>query len=102
MPGNGPNDSKIVIDESKHKALPSTWQRLKNAFGSIIMGVVFAQVMSFAFRMGSVIFYFLFYLKWVIAYLLICAVLGWIYGDKFIQTLGEKSSSWWNLWNYWK
>lgn len=97
-------NSAISIDESKHRTAPTFLGRIRNALVGALMGVVFAQVMLFAFRYFvsgiSVVYYFLFYPLLSGAYVIICAVLGWIYGDKFIQTLSKKSADWWNLWGY--
>ncbi|MFW6157568.1 MAG: hypothetical protein ACOC4S_01870 [Balneolaceae bacterium] len=92
----------LVIDESNHASAPTTLQLIKHVLMAAVMGVVFAQVILFAFRMGSVVIYFWLYTEWVVAYLLVCAVLGWFYGDKFIQSLGKEGENWWNLWNDWK
>lgn len=96
-----PKKSEIIIDESKLKEAPTFFQRIKHVLMSVVMAIVFAQVMLFAFRMGPVVFYFMVYTKLATAYVAICAVLGWFYGEKFIQTLGKKSEPWWNLWNQW-
>jgi hypothetical protein len=98
------NSPKIIIDESKHKTAPTFLQRLKTTILAVGMGIVFAQVMLFAFWFffaPSVVYYIWFYPKISIVYLIVCAVLGWIYGDKFIQTLRKESGNWWNLWGYW-
>lgn len=92
----------IIIAESSHRPAPTYWQRIKQVAMSVLMGMVFVQVLLFAFRMVSIAYYFLTYTKVAIAYLLSCGILGWFYGDRFIQTLGKKSEEWWNLWEYWK
>lgn len=92
---------EIEIDESELRVVPGFFQRLRNAIIAVGMGIVFAQVMLFAFRFyGSVI-------SWwnniiFISYLIICAIMGWILGDKFSLTLREKIGDWWDLWNFWK
>lgn len=93
------NQPEVVIDESKHTAAPSALQRIKQVLMAILIGLVFAQVMLFAFRQGSIVFYFWLYTELFVLYLVVCAVLGWFYGDKIVQTLGKKSSDWWNLWS---
>lgn len=93
--------SEVVIDEENQTSVPTLPQKIKHVLIAVLMGTVFAQVMLFAFRMGSVIFYLWQYTELTFAYLLICAVLGWFYGDKFIQTLGKESENWWNLWKEW-
>lgn len=94
------SNSEIFIDESKQVAASGLFQRLKNTFMAVVMGIVFAQVMLFAFGFGSIV------LWWdnIIfgSYLIICAILGWIVGEKFIQTLGKKSEDWWDLWGHWR
>lgn len=95
------NQSEIVIDESKHTSAPTVFQRIKHILMAVLMGIVFVQVMLFASRMGSVVIYFWVYTELALAYLLVCAVLGWFYGDNFVQTLGKKSEGWWNLWRDW-
>lgn len=93
--------SDLIIDETKHAVAPTLFQRIKHVLMAVLMGIVFAQVMLFAFRMGSVVIYFLFYPAWCFSYLAGCAILGWIYGDNFVQTLRNKSSEWWDLWRGW-
>lgn len=93
--------SEIIIDEDKHTSVPTILQRIKHVLMALLMGIVFAQVMLFAFRQGSIVIYFWLYTELVLAYLLVCAVFGWFYGDDFVQTLGKKSEDWWNLWNDW-
>lgn len=94
------NNSNISIDESKHSAVPTFFQRLRNTFIAVVMGIIFAQVVLFAFWKGSIVLWWNSYI--FIIYLIFCAVMGWVIGDRFIETLGKKSSDWWNLWGYWK
>lgn len=91
--------SEIIIDESKHKEAPGFLVRLKNSLHAIFMGAILAQVMLFAFRMGSILLWYknIFF----IVYLLGCAVLGWIVGERFIETLSMKSAKWWDLKGRW-
>ncbi|HEX6981899.1 MAG TPA: hypothetical protein VF181_03990 [Balneolaceae bacterium] len=99
------SSSDIFIDESKHRTAPTFFQRIRNTLAAVGMGIIFAQVLLFAFKffvVSSVVYYFWFYPLLSIAYLIVCAVLGWIYGDKFIQTLSKESANWWNLWGYWR
>lgn len=92
----------IIIDESKHRTAPTFFQHLRNTLAAAGMGIVFAQVMLFAFWQGSIVYYFLFYTKLSISYLIACAISGWFLGDKFIQTLRKESGNWWDLWGYWR
>lgn len=93
--------SGAVIDESKHRTVPTFFQRVKHVLMAILMSIVFAQVMLFATKTGSVVIYFLFYTEFFFLYLIVCGILGWVYGDKFVQTLGIKSDEWWNIWGDW-
>lgn len=93
----------IVIDENTHKDVPGILQRMKHTLIAIFMGIVFAQVMLFAFGFGSVVLLWIGNIKFFfIAYLISCGILGWIVGEKFIQTLNKKIENWWDLWNYWR
>lgn len=92
---------EVVIDEDKHTSAPTFFQRIKHVIMAVLMGILFTQIILFAFWRGSVVIYFWLYTELALANLLVCAVLGWFYGDKFIQTLGKESENWWNLWRYW-
>ncbi|NGP77384.1 hypothetical protein G3570_12115 [Balneolaceae bacterium YR4-1] len=98
----GSRDSDIIIDESKHREAPDFFQRLKNSLYAIVMGAVVAQIILFAFRMVGIIYFFIEYLELTIVYLSVCAILGWIYGEKFISSLGKEGANWWDLWRMWK
>lgn len=92
--------SEIKIDESKHRKVPSLFQRLKHAVLAVVAGIIFAQAVLFVIGFGSIILWYngaIFYI-----YLGICAVMGAIYGDAFIFTLNNESSHWWDLWGHWK
>lgn len=96
----GSDNSDIFIDESKHVTDPGSLQRLRNSLYAIAMGIIFAQVMLFAFKMGSIILWYdnvIF-----ISFLIICAILGWVVGEKFIQTLSNKSDDWWDIWGHFR
>lgn len=49
----------IIIDESSHRPAPTYWQRIKHVVMSVLMGMVFVQVLLFAFRMVSIAYYYL-------------------------------------------
>lgn len=91
--------SEIIIDECKHKEVPSILVRVKNSLHAIFIGAIFAQVMLFAFNFGSIVIWY----KNVvfIVYLITCAVLGWFVGERFIETLSMKSAEWWDLKGRW-
>lgn len=93
--------NEVVIDEDKQIKAPTFFQRIKHVIMAVFMGAIFAQVMLLAFRMGSVVIYFYLYAELMLVYLLVCAILGWFYGEKFIQTLGKQSENWWDLWRDW-
>lgn len=95
-----PKNSEIIIDESKHTVAPSFFQRLRNSIIATVMGIVFAQVILFAFWGGLILFWWNNML--FISYLVACAILGWIVGDRFIETLVKKSDEWWGLWGYFR
>jgi hypothetical protein len=91
-------DLDVIIDESTHTPVPTYFKRFKNAILAVFMGILFAQVILFAFMYGSIVLYWdnpLF-----ILHLIFCAIMGWIAGEKFIQTLSIKSEEWW-IWNFW-
>lgn len=94
------NRAEVIIDESKQTTAPTIFQKIKHILTAILMGIIFAQVMLFAFMMGSIIYIWL-YSELALGYLLVCAILGWFYGEKFIQTLGKESENWWDLWRGW-
>lgn len=85
----------IVIDETAHQEVPSFGQRIKHLLVSVIMGILFAQVILFMFRLGS----FVIWLEniFFILYLGFCAAMGWVVGDKFVETLVKKIDDWWDI-----
>lgn len=93
-------NSDLFIDESKHVTAPDFFQRLRNSIYAIFMGAIFAQVMLFTFGMNSLVIWYDHLL--FISFLIVCAVLGWVAGEKFIETLGKKSDEWWDLWGYFR
>jgi|AntRauTorcE11898_2_1112593.scaffolds.fasta_scaffold65127_2 hypothetical protein len=89
------NKHDIQIDESSHKSAPNILTRLKHTFQALGMAVILAQVLLFAFRYGSIVLWWdhaIFHI-----YLVVCSILGWFFGERFIETLGEKSGNWWDL-----
>jgi len=84
------------VDESNMKEWkePSLWQKLRNAVVALLFGafLVFVTPLIFPiFYFNHVIIYFL-----LILYGFICLVLGWFYGDDFINYLHAKIENWWD------
>ena len=96
----------ISIDESTHRALPTLKERLVYALTSVAFGIILVQVLSFwmfpVAGLGGldVLSYFGYdfvgvALVYILAFLVVCAVLGWFLGKSFINRL-------WNYLDYWK
>lgn len=93
---NKRNELNIKVDENNLEEDPSILQRFRNSIYAIFMGAIFAQVMLFAFRMGSLVIWYdnLIF----ISYLVVCAIMGWVVGERFIDYLSKKSDNWWDIW----
>jgi|GEM_PF-1256396 len=91
--------SKIVVESTPTQESSTILQRLKYAVLGFFWGLIFAQVILFAFRMGSFVIYFWLYTELFIAYLIICTIVGAYFGERFIETLKVKCEDWWDLWN---
>lgn len=93
----------IKIDESSHKATPTIFQKIKYTLCAIGLGVILLQVMLFAISplllvsivviMDSPYFY---------GYVIICAILGWLVGEKFNSVLSDNISKWLDIGFWWK
>lgn len=95
-----PNDLNIVVDESNMVEDPTFLQRFRNSIYAIFMGAIFAQVMFFAFGMGSLVIWYdnLIF----ISYLVVCSIMGWVAGERFIDYLSKKSDDWWDIWGHFR
>ena len=94
------SNSEIIIDEDTHREAPSLFTRIKNGLISVFLGAIFAQVMLWVLSPISIVL--LFDEPLFIMYLAACGVIGFIVGEKFIQTLGLKSTDWFDLLGRWK
>jgi len=86
------NHSDLKIDESSLVAETSILSRFLNALYAIVLGIVLVQVFYFFIGSGSVVVMFnnVFFL----AFLGVCAILGWIVGDNFIVWLKDEIGNW--------
>lgn len=91
------NHSELKIDENSMVAETSIVSRFLNACYAIVLGIVLVQVFyvfigSKTLSVFSVVLLFdniLF-----LAFLVVCAVLGWIVGDNFIVWLKDEIGNW--------
>lgn len=86
------NHSELKIDESSLVAETSIVSRLLNALYAIVLGIVLVQVFYFFTGSGSVVV--LFTNVFFLAFLGVCAILGWIVGDNFIVWLKDEIGNW--------
>ncbi len=90
----------MKINEDTLEEKPTIFQRFKHAFLSVMMGIVLVQMFLFwlAFQHGSfnlhISVVFLMNKSYFIAYITICAVMGWFKGQKFIDWLNYKIGFW--------
>lgn len=86
---------EIVVDESKLKPAPSLFTQIKHSFVAVIIGVLLTQAILFTLGLGSIV------LWWnniiTILFISVCAVMGWVFGDGFIQFLSQKTGDWWDF-----
>ena len=99
MKSSKAGDQEIEIDESSHVSVLTLRDRIKNAAIAVVMGIVLVQVYFFwgaansgSFVPASVVIYF--DSIYFIGYLVICGILGWFQGKKFIDWLNVKISFW--------
>ncbi|PWN07185.1 hypothetical protein DDZ15_05130 [Rhodohalobacter mucosus] len=94
MVPNKKNRSEINIDEDSLTDEPSIAHRFFYSVYAIILGIVLVQVIFFIFNpTGSVILLFdniLF-----LAFLAVCAILGWFSGVNFIARLKNEIGKFW-------
>ncbi len=103
------NEEKIQIDESTHKVVPTTVERVKNALISVLFGFLLIQIIGFwvfpglgwgglyAFSYSTFSSIINFLNIYLIAFLVICAVWGWFRGQYFVGRL----KSYINFWRFW-
>jgi hypothetical protein len=90
----GKNNSEIKIDESSHRPAPGLKTKFINSLKALFMGFILAQVILFSFGFRLILFWWdTLYLP---IYLAICCILGWFYGERFIETLSKKAGDLFN------
>lgn len=94
--------SDIEIEESSMREVPSLARRIRNALYSAVLGVILVQVLLF-FRTfsgsglgigASVVLYIHHYPLYFTIYMVVCALMGWKYGQKFTGWLEYEISEW--------
>lgn len=86
------NHSEFKIDESSLVAETSIVSRFLNALYAVVLGIVLVQAFYFFTGSGSVVV--LFNNVFFLAFLGVCAILGWIVGDNFIVWLKDEIVNW--------
>lgn len=87
----------MEIDESKLREAPSFWQKLRNSIVALIFGVFFLWItpaMMFIILLPSVWSYVVLSLCAII-----CLLIGWLYGDDFVDYLHTNIVNRWNPMN---
>lgn len=98
------NRSEIKIDESRHKPKRTFLQQCRDAFIAVVLGIVLVQIVLvqlyfFYYKAGFywhgpplVLFMYdnVFFLAW----LAVCAMLGWVAGQSFVDWLNVKFKYW--------
>ena len=74
-------------------------RRCKNTLLAVGLGVLLAQVVFFVINLGSVIIWYDSIL--FIGYLVICGVMGFVAGDRFIERLRIYIDDWWDPKSLW-
>lgn len=97
MMRNNNHHSEPIIDENAHRPVPSFLQRLKHSGLAVGLGALLAQGILFMIGFGSIV-------KWYnnlifLGFILGCAVLGYIFGERFIETLSLKTGGLWDFFN---
>ncbi|MDI6402328.1 hypothetical protein QLX67_09990 [Balneolaceae bacterium ANBcel3] len=89
------NYSELKIDENSMVAEPSIVSRFLNALYAVVLGAVLVQVFFLYGYARSVVLLYdnIFFL----AFLGVCAILGWILGRNFIVWLKSQIENW-RLW----
>jgi len=86
----------IHIDEDQLKPERSFLQKLRDFLFAMVFGALIVQIVLFwyPFRQPRSIF-FLFDSPLFLFYLLVCGILGWVYGRNFTDLLRTKIIDWW-------
>jgi hypothetical protein len=87
----------MEVDESKMRVAPGFWQKLRNSIFALIFGVFFLWItpgMMLIIFLPSIWFYVVLSLCAII-----CLVIGWIYGDDFVDYLHTNIVNRWNPMN---
>lgn len=92
----------VQIDESTHEEVPGIAERIKMAFLSIALAIIFVQVFylwgffkGYSLGLGTV--FFDFSNPIFLGFLVICGLLGWFRGRKFTESLNKEIG----MWKFW-
>jgi len=87
----------MKIDETKMKDWdePSVWQKLRNSVVALVFGFFILMVTPMRFAIVPLSNGTVYYLV-IGSYATICFLLGWFYGDNFINYLHAKIENWWD------
>ncbi|WP_020403536.1 hypothetical protein [Gracilimonas tropica] len=85
----------MKIDESKMKESPGILKRLKHALFSGLWALSLAFVLLNYF--SRILFIKSLADPLLIGYILVCMVLGYLYGERFIETLAVKTDNWFDI-----
>lgn len=96
----GDDHNGIKIDESAHRPAetPTHWQRLKNGVFAVLMGALLFQIILFTYHISiglSIVLWF--ENPFFLGYLVVCGILGILFGGKFIDLLKYEGNNWWNF-----
>lgn len=105
------NENDLHIDQNTHKRVPTTLERLWNAFFSIFWGFLLVNIIAFWMFPGPGIFGIHLFSNAhaavafigdltnviVIAFLAICGVMGWFKGNYFTDRM-KTYISYWKFW----
>ena len=84
--------SKIEIDENSMKEAPSFVDRVKHTIISILLGALIAQVIAWLLGFHSIVLWYD-ELPFLI-FAGVFGILGFIFGERFIETLTIKINDW--------
>lgn len=84
--------SDINIDEDNLRPAPSFIERIKHTFISVLLGALIAQIIAWPLGFRSIVLWydeppFLIFAG-------IFGILGYIFGERFIETLTKKINEW--------
>ncbi|MGN8226894.1 hypothetical protein [Gracilimonas sp. BCB1] len=84
--------SDIKIDEDNHRLAPSFIERIKHTIISAFLGAIVAQVIAWLLGFRSIVLWYD-ELPFLI-FAGIFGILGFIFGERFIETLTTKINDW--------